>query len=40
MVAPRVKTEGDPLPGEAFISTTFVSVLGAPEYTQRIYLWT
>jgi hypothetical protein len=35
---PLVQKEGDPLPGEAFISTTAVEVTEAPEGTQRRYI--
>ena len=35
---PIVQGEGDPLPGEAYISTTSISIPGAPAGTQRHYV--
>ena len=35
---PVVQGEGDPLPGEAFVSTTSVAIPGAPDATQRRYV--
>jgi hypothetical protein len=35
---PIVQRQGDPLPGEAYITTTSVSVPGAPEGSQRRYV--
>jgi len=35
---PLVQKEGDPLPGEAFISTTSVQIRDAPPHTQRRYI--
>lgn len=35
---PAIQKAGDPLPGEAFISTTFVEVKDAAEGTQRRYI--
>jgi hypothetical protein len=35
---PLVQGEGDPLPGEAFVSTTSVEVKDAPPRTQRRYV--
>jgi hypothetical protein len=36
--APLIQKEGDPLPGEAFVSTTFVEVTQAEPKTQRRYV--
>jgi hypothetical protein len=36
--APIVQGAGDPLPGAAYVSTTSVSIPGAPEGTQRRYV--
>ena len=35
---PRIQPAGDPLPGEAFISTTSYPIPGVPEGTQRRYV--
>jgi hypothetical protein len=35
---PKVQKAGDPLPRQAYITTTFVEVPGAPEGTQRRYI--
>ena len=35
---PLVQKDGDPFPGEAFITTTSVTIPGAPDGTQRRYV--